>query len=269
MKLRILLLIFMMSFGFTFSQSKTLWQPQSINNLSIKPEKRNLPRTQTFGLDIQGLKQALSAAPDRSGFGVVSNVVLSFPNDEGNFERFRIYEASNFAPSLAARYPEIKSYVGKGVDDPTATIRFSVNPKGFHGMRLAAGKKASFIEPITADGSVCSVYARDQLNMNEDFECSVSESMGKMMGPQNMALRNADDSTLRTYRLAVSASGGYTQFHGGTVADALAAMDVTLASMKVPEVLFSGNFGEIDKWREAQAYKRTKARRPDLLDEQD
>ena len=37
--------------------------------------------------------------------------------------------------------------------------------------------------------------------------------------------------------------------------------------MKVPEILFSGNFGEIEKWREEQAYQRTKDRRPDLLEE--
>ncbi len=37
--------------------------------------------------------------------------------------------------------------------------------------------------------------------------------------------------------------------------------------MKVPEILFSGNLPEIEKWREEQAYKRTKERRPDLLDE--
>lgn len=37
--------------------------------------------------------------------------------------------------------------------------------------------------------------------------------------------------------------------------------------MKVPEVLFSGNFAEIEKWREEQAYLRTKERRPDLLNE--
>ena len=37
--------------------------------------------------------------------------------------------------------------------------------------------------------------------------------------------------------------------------------------MKVPEVLFSGNFPEIEKWREEQAYQRTKDRRPDLLDD--
>jgi len=36
---------------------------------------------------------------------------------------------------------------------------------------------------------------------------------------------------------------------------------------KVPEVLFSGNFPEIEKWREEQAYERTKTLRPDLLEE--
>ncbi len=37
--------------------------------------------------------------------------------------------------------------------------------------------------------------------------------------------------------------------------------------LKVPEILFSGNFPKIEKWREEQAYKRTEERRPDLLDE--
>lgn len=35
---------------------------------------------------------------------------------------------------------------------------------------------------------------------------------------------------------------------------------------KVPEVLLSGNFDLIEKYREEEAYKRTKERRPDLLD---
>ena len=33
----------------------------------------------------------------------------------------------------------------------------------------------------------------------------------------------------------------------------------------VPEVLFSGNFPKIEKWREKEALKNTKIRRPDLL----
>ena len=35
---------------------------------------------------------------------------------------------------------------------------------------------------------------------------------------------------------------------------------------KVPDVLLSGNFAEIEKWKENQAYERTKQLRPDLLE---
>ena len=34
---------------------------------------------------------------------------------------------------------------------------------------------------------------------------------------------------------------------------------------KVPDVLLSGNFAEIEKWQEEQAWSRTKALRPDLI----
>ncbi len=36
---------------------------------------------------------------------------------------------------------------------------------------------------------------------------------------------------------------------------------------KVPELLFSGNLPEIERWREEQAYQRTKTLRPDLLED--
>lgn len=36
---------------------------------------------------------------------------------------------------------------------------------------------------------------------------------------------------------------------------------------KVPEILLNGNTGKIEKWREDQAYERTKERRPDLLND--
>jgi tRNA (guanine37-N1)-methyltransferase len=38
---------------------------------------------------------------------------------------------------------------------------------------------------------------------------------------------------------------------------------------KVPDVLLSGNFAEIEKWREEQALQRTRRYRPDLLDDDD
>lgn len=36
--------------------------------------------------------------------------------------------------------------------------------------------------------------------------------------------------------------------------------------MKVPDILLSGNHAKIDEWREAQSFKRTLERRPDLLE---
>jgi len=35
--------------------------------------------------------------------------------------------------------------------------------------------------------------------------------------------------------------------------------------IEVPEILLSGNFPKIEKWREDKALERTKDRRPDLL----
>ena len=37
--------------------------------------------------------------------------------------------------------------------------------------------------------------------------------------------------------------------------------------MKIPDILLSGNFPEIEKWREQKAHEHTLARRPDLLEE--
>lgn len=37
--------------------------------------------------------------------------------------------------------------------------------------------------------------------------------------------------------------------------------------LKVPDILLSGNFPEIEKWREQKAFEHTKDRRPDLLEE--
>ena len=39
--------------------------------------------------------------------------------------------------------------------------------------------------------------------------------------------------------------------------------------MRVPEVLLSGNHGEIERWREARSLDKTKERRPDLLSKKD
>lgn len=103
-----------MSTAITFSQSKSFWQQQAPASFSkVKTDKQNLPKTQSFSLNIEGMKQALANVLQREQLARNSNVFISVSNDNGKFERFRIVEASVMHLDLAARYPEIKSYAGQ------------------------------------------------------------------------------------------------------------------------------------------------------------
>ncbi|WP_431133209.1 immunoglobulin-like domain-containing protein [Psychroserpens mesophilus] len=230
MKIKLLLLVFLMSSSLALSQSKSLWQKQTFNKtIRVKSSKQNLPKTQTYTLNIEALKQALINVPNRQNTEVMSSgVVLSFPNDQGKFERFKIAEAPVFSQELQERYPEIRSYIGQGLDDPSAIIRFSVSPLGFQSMRLSANMPATFIEAYSQDLTLYAAYKRaDKIDFSDDFICEVTDHMNKNLD-NNMSMRNADDSILRTYRLAVSTTGEYTAYHGGTKTLALAAINQTM-----------------------------------------
>jgi len=230
MKKTLLLLIILMSTTFAFSQSNSFWQKQTpANNSRIKPGKQHLPKSQTYSLNIEALKQALALTPQRGKFAGNSNVIVAFPNSDGQLEHFRVMEASVMHPKLSAKYPNIKSYAGQGIEDPTARIRFSISPLGVQSMRLSANRPASFIEPYTNDNTQYTVYKRaDKTASFDDFECSVTDTVKKGISGSNNTMRNADDGILRTYRLAMSATGEYTSYHGGTKALALAAINNTM-----------------------------------------
>jgi len=229
MKQKLFSLIFLMSCTFMMSQNNSFWQKTTFNNSSIKSSKLDLPRNQSYKLNIDALNQALKNTPKRAEFSGTSDIIISFPNANGEFERYAIMEASVMHPDLAERYPNIKSYAGQGIDDPTAIIRFSISPLGLQSMRLSANMPASFIEPYTNDGKGYTVFNRDdKIKPLNDFECLVTETVSKKISEENLNLRNANDATLRTYRLAMSATGEFTTYHGGTKALALAAMNNTM-----------------------------------------
>lgn len=229
MKLKLFVIIFLMTSGFVFSQGKSYWTQQSPSkNYSVKEHLQELNPQQLFTVNLEAVSQELANAPKRSDIGRSNGLTIGFPSADGKIEFFNVYEASTMHPDLQARFPNIRSYVGQGITNPAAVIRFSVSPKGIHTMLKEPNKPMTFIEPYATDLSMYVVYTRDELSSRDrDFECEVTASM-QDSDYNGYALRNADDSLLRTYRLAVSTTGEYTQYHGGTKALALAAINTTM-----------------------------------------
>ena len=227
-----LLFVGMLISGISFAQTDRLWSETSKKtNSEILENKTNILNPKIYQLDINGLKNALAKAPKRLALGEKSEVIISFPNSDGKMENFKIRENSNFDPQLAAKYPDIKSYVGEGLTDSNSTVYFSISPLGLSSMEIYGDKSAVFIEPYTKDLSSYVVYKKsDKKDDLNKLECTVIDVAQKgISNVSNLAARpNADDAKLRTFRLALSSTGEYTAYFGGTKALALAAMNNTM-----------------------------------------
>ncbi|WP_312075995.1 reprolysin-like metallopeptidase [Chryseobacterium sp.] len=232
MKKQLFVIGMLLTSGISFAQTDRLWTESSNRtNAEVFENKTNLLHPKIFSLDVNGLKAVLSKAPKKLRTGEKSEIIISFPNSEGKMENFKVRENSNFAPELAAKYPDIKSYVGEGLEDSNSTIYFSVSPLGLSSMEIYGDKSAVFIEPYTKDLSTYAVYKKtDKKDNLNTFECTVLDVAQKgISNSNNLVLRpNADDAKLRTFRLAMSTTGEYTTYFGGTKANALAAINNTM-----------------------------------------
>ncbi|MFY8181511.1 MAG: reprolysin-like metallopeptidase [Flavobacterium sp.] len=227
MKLKLLPVALLAMTSFAFAQQKgSFWKTSTNKNVPLLESRMQLPEKNLLDLDVDAMKATLSSSPKRD-LSSKSAVIVSLPNADGEMEQFRIYENSNMDPALAARYPEIKSYIGIGINNPSLTAYFSMSPLGFKSMVLGADKQAVFIEPFSQDLKTYSIYRKaDKQAAFTKFECSVVDNVTSSMD-FNVA-RNANDATLRTFRLAVSTTGEYTAYFGGTKAQALAAINATM-----------------------------------------
>ncbi|MEI7658321.1 MAG: reprolysin-like metallopeptidase [Phycisphaerae bacterium] len=150
-------------------------------------------------------------------------ILFSLPHPDGGFTRFRLVESPVMEPGLAARFPDIKTYRGQGVDDPAANVRLDITPQGFHAMVLTP-QGDYFIDPYSkGDVNHYAVYRKRDLrpSLAGAWGCGVTEH--RPMDEAGYGERNSG-GTLKTYRLAVAATGEFTAYHGGTVALGQAAI---------------------------------------------
>ena len=136
----------------------------------VRPKK-----LQAFTLDRGGLEGLLAAAPAQDTgraqrSAAPQELVVSLPDPQGKFQRFALTQSDIMAPGLAEKHPEIQTYSGRGIDEPTATIHADLSPLGFHAsVRRTAG--AWYIDPYYhLDQSVyASYFGRDVPAEHESF----------------------------------------------------------------------------------------------------
>ncbi len=202
-----------------------MWQ--DVSGESLDPAARRLidPSVhRVVRLDKTALAQALERVPmEFSEEAKEHPAIIYLPMPDGAMARFRFEESPIMEPALALRHPEIKTYSGQGLDDPAATARFDRTPLGLHAIILS-GEGAAFIEPVASSDTTTYVsYFNRDISMDRiSLSCLLSEEEIAEADRRRVRLNQetvpsvfATGPTLRTYRLAVAATGEFTQQYGG------------------------------------------------------
>ncbi len=202
-------LTFFFLFFTSFSMfSQNIWTKQDANSRIIGEElayRETMPTAyELFALNINDVDKKLTISNTQE-------TIMELPTPNG-IQRFLVKEASVFSDELAARFPGIKSYVGVGIDDATARVRLSKSSVGFHAMITSGNYPMYLIDPYTKNKKTAIAYYKNK-TVKSNFECLVEENVTKVHQRSFQKATNANDGKLRTYRLAIVATGEYSQFH--------------------------------------------------------
>lgn len=218
----------------TLESSKIFpWSEILEGDFELKGERKIVPsKYRIIKANFAELQKLLSSAPYENTDRAESfELEIELPLPDGGFSKFIVTEYSVMEKGLEAKFPDIKTYNVKGIDDPFAVGKIDITMHGFHAMILSPGGDF-FIDPYSTNEKeiYISYYKNDLINFH-NFKCEFDSQVrqdskiplveGKLFcGPQ-----------LRTYRLACAATGEYTVFHGGTIAAGLSAVVVAINRM--------------------------------------
>jgi hypothetical protein len=170
-----------------------------------------------FAADAEALQATLARAPQEADAGQADPVILSLPMPDGTFQQFKIAEYSMMDESLSASLPNVATYLGWGIDNPSATARLIWTSSGFNGMVLT-GKDIFYVEGVNPDAGIYRSYDQRSLPKTEWSEVLernelVEDLAVEAAGADGPAAVNIGE-TLHVYRLAVAATGEFTQKYG-------------------------------------------------------
>ena len=187
---------------------------------------------QVYNLDAASLTNALINAPERFAH-ISSEVIISLPQANGTIANFQVYKSSVFSEDLAKKYPTLSSFHLQNIDNQKITARLNITSKGLYALISHPQNGLTYLEPYSqTNEDYYIVYQAKNLGTTEqhaEFSCNVTQNLEEDV--LNKSAQNVTpDCLLRKYRLCVSATGEYTQWHGGTVEDAMEKIMILTAN---------------------------------------
>ncbi len=195
---------------------KSLWTYVAPEDEESKNLVRNPPtQYSVYRLNIAALKTHLwdvSTNPANA-------VVVALPMADGSFRDFKVWQAPMMPPTLASKFPDIKTYSAEAVNDARVTAKLDFTLYGFHSV-VFDGNKLCFIDPhdIYTD-AVYIIHDRayDNSAFHNRMKCEVSDhnTLAPTNGASEMFPNNLPGIDLGHLRLPSTESNSTPASAGG------------------------------------------------------
>ncbi len=192
------------------SFSQQIWK-ESAANLNAKIIE-NPKRYKVLTLDKKKFLSIVKGVSSRTSSKKKTSTIL-LPVDDRGFETFDILEASNFSQELAAKFPEIKSYVAKSsTTNKVARLSYSEH----NGLRafIETNKGTVLIKPANLKSNSYVAFNKKSSELTSGFECALAEKVHQTLNSPNSKAKTPtlEEGYLKKYRLALTTTGEYSNF---------------------------------------------------------
>ncbi|MGB1308816.1 MAG: reprolysin-like metallopeptidase [Oceanihabitans sp.] len=240
---KFLLVCFCTLFSVSLSAQNNFWQNANASQFKTPTKERETIPNQyrVITLDTEAFLLFAEQAEFRFSLNKTNTLKMALPMPNGKSEMFTLEQTELMHPELATKFPELKTFAGKGVDDKTASIRITYSPYFGLSVMILSGKHSTvYIDAITTDNNHYISYYRDDLNASTfNFSCETDESIvgRERLGETNERVGPLGDCNLRRYRLAQSSNGEYSQYHisqaGGSTGTTAGDKAIVQAAMNI------------------------------------
>ncbi|MDQ3049530.1 MAG: M12 family metallo-peptidase [Bacteroidota bacterium] len=210
------------------AQNRSIWSDVDASRISVQfDDGKIIPDSyRTLSLQTTSLLDLLRNVPVEGSMRInQSTNILSLPMPDGGFADFRILESPVMESNLENNYPDFKTYTAQSVSDGSVTARIGWTSLGFHAI-IFTPDGAVFIEPLSVNNlNYYMVFYLKDLPLPPDYVgCGMSGSTLLEEYKFGIPTTMATGAELRTFRLAVAATGEYTDQYSDNIANTQAAI---------------------------------------------